>query len=70
MAAPDRGIQEFVVGTGGKNLRRFHTPRANSEVRSLTFGVLLLTLHPTSYDWRFAPIKGSAFTDSGHGTCH
>ncbi len=57
-------------GTGGKNLRTFHTVRANSEVRSRTFGVLLLTLHPTSFDWRFVPIDGSTFTDSGHGTCH
>lgn len=67
---PRRGIREFVVGTGGKNLRPFHTPRANSEVRSMTFGVILLTLHRNSYDWRFAPIQGSTFTDSGHGTCH
>lgn len=70
-AAPERGIREFVVGTGGKNLRPFHTPRANSQVRNAaSFGVMLLTLHQDSYDWRFVPIKGSSFTDSGHGTCH
>ena len=29
-----------------------------------TFGVLKLTLHPTSYDWQFAPEAGKTFTDS------
>jgi acid phosphatase type 7 len=71
-AAPDsaRGVREFVVGTGGKDLRRFHQIRRNSEVRSATFGVLKLTLRPASYDWKFMPIAGDSFTDSGHTTCH
>lgn len=64
------GIQEFVVGTGGKGLRAFHMIRPNSQVRSATFGILKLQLHPTSYDWRFVPIAGSTFTDSGHASCH
>ena len=68
---PAQGIREFVVGTGGKNLGTFHTRiRPNSEVRSRTFGVLELRLHPTSFDWSFVPIAGSTFTDSGSGTCH
>jgi hypothetical protein len=70
MADTRRGLREFVVGTGGKNLRPFEDPRANSQVRSETFGILLLTLHDDSYDWRFAPIAGSTFTDSGHERCH
>jgi acid phosphatase type 7 len=69
-ADPKHGIREFVVGTGGKNLRPFHRPRPNSQVRSDTFGVLELTLHSSSYDWRFVPIKGSSFTDSGSTSCH
>lgn len=68
-AAPD-GIREFVVGTGGKNLRPFHTIRPNSQARSDTFGVLELSLHPDGYDWKFVPIAGSSFTDSGHSQCH
>ena len=47
--APDsvRGIREFVVGTGGKNLRPFGAPKPNSEVRDFSaFGVLKLTLKP------------------------
>ncbi|MEO7261618.1 MAG: metallophosphoesterase [Jatrophihabitantaceae bacterium] len=63
------GIREFVVGTGGKNLLRLHAPKANSEVRSATFGVLELTLHPGGYDWEFVPIA-AGFTDRGHTECH
>lgn len=63
------GIREFVVGTGGKNLRAPGAPKANSEVRAATFGVLELTLRSDSYDWEFVPIAGS-FTDRGHTRCH
>jgi hypothetical protein len=69
---PKRGIREFVVGTGGKNSHRtFATPKANSEIRQAdTFGVLKLTLHPSSYDWEFVPEAGKSFHDSGSGSCH
>ena len=68
----DKGIREFIVGTGGASFQSFSTPVANSEVRnSDTFGVLKLTLHPTgSYDWEFVPQGGKTFTDSGSGNCH
>jgi hypothetical protein len=70
-AAAKRGIREFVVGTGGKNLREFGIPKANSEVRNNTaFGVLKLTLKATGYDWKFIPEAGKTFTDSGSGNCH
>ena len=66
-----RGIREFVVGTGGKNHYSFGTIRANSQVRnSDTNGVLKLTLHPTSYDWKFVPEAGKTFSDSGSASCH
>jgi hypothetical protein len=66
-----RGIREFVVGTGGKNLREFGIPKANSEVRDNTaFGVLKLTLKASGYDWKFIPETGKTFTDSGSGNCH
>jgi Calcineurin-like phosphoesterase len=71
VAAPGQGIREFVVGTGGGNLQSFTTIRANSEVRDAsTFGVLKLTLHPSSYDWQFVPVAGQSFTDSGTTSCH
>ncbi len=69
---PQRGIREFVVGTGGKNSHRsFASPKPNSEVRQAdTFGVLKLTLHAAGYDWEFVPEAGKTFTDLGTGTCH
>ncbi len=71
-ADAQRGIREFVVGTGGKNSHRsFSSPKPNSEVRQAdTFGVLKLTLRSTGYDWEFVPEAGKTFTDSGNGTCH
>jgi acid phosphatase type 7 len=66
-----RGIRQFVVGTGGRNLTSWATIAANSQVRNnTTFGVLKLTLHPTSYDWVFVPIAGQSFTDTGTTACH
>jgi hypothetical protein len=60
------GIREFVVGTGGRGLRGFARVKHNSLVRNAsTFGVLKLTLHATSYDWKFVPQAGKTFTDSG-----
>jgi len=70
LADPGRGIREFVVGTGGGGLYAFGSPEPNSEARnSDTYGVLELTLHPTSYDWEFIPIAGGTFTDSGSAAC-
>ena len=47
-------MAEFVVGTGGRNLRGFKDTKPNSEVRwNDSFGVLGLTLYPDGYDWRF-----------------
>jgi hypothetical protein len=66
-----RGIVEFVVGTGGADLYGFGTPDTNSLVRNAsTNGVLQMTLHPSSYDFRFRPVAGSSFTDAGSRTCH
>jgi hypothetical protein len=70
-ADPD-GPRLFVVGTGGGNLRDFGgPPLPTTEVRnSNTWGVLKLTLLPTSYEWEFLPAPGSGgFTDSGSGSC-
>jgi hypothetical protein len=69
-ADPAHGIREFVVGTGGKSHRPFIIPLPTSEARNAdTYGVLKLTLHPTSYDWQFIPEAGKTFTDSGSGKC-
>jgi len=69
--ADPKGIREFIVGTGGNNHTSISHVAANSEVRNVdTFGVLQMTLHPGGYDWRFVPVSGGTFTDSGSGTCH
>jgi calcineurin-like phosphoesterase family protein len=71
IADPIRGMREFIVGSGGANHTSLATIAANSEVRNTdTYGVLKLTLHPTSYDWKFVPEAGQTFTDSGTGMCH
>jgi hypothetical protein len=65
-----RGIREFVVGTGGAQLRPFLLPVANSQLRAaVANGVIRLDLRPGSYGWTFIPTSGS-FGDSGTGACH
>jgi acid phosphatase type 7 len=68
---PGHGIRQFVVGTGGKDLKSFETIQPNSVVRnSASFGVLALRLRADSYRWQFVPAAGSSFTDSGSTACH
>jgi acid phosphatase type 7 len=68
--ASSSGIREFVVGTGGKSHYVFQLVQPNSQVRnSDTFGVLQMTLHSSSYSWRFIPEAGKTFTDSGTTSC-
>jgi hypothetical protein len=68
---PQHGLREFLVGTGGKSLRRatWHAP--NTEVRrDNVHGVLQLTLRPNGYSWRFVNTTGGRSTDSGTEDCH
>ncbi len=66
-----RGIREFIVGTGGRDFTGFRTILTNSQIhQNTTFGVIKLILHSNSYDWKFMPISGSTFTDSGSTNCH
>jgi acid phosphatase type 7 len=66
------GIRQFVVGTGGAFFTGgLGSREAHSEVaQNDTFGVLKLTLHPSSYDWQFVPTAGRTFTDAGSQPCH
>jgi acid phosphatase type 7 len=73
-----RGIRELVVGTGGALPENPMTkPRAdNSVVDSqqapgvTAYGVLRLRLYGGSYAWKFLPVAGESFTDSGSTSCH
>ena len=70
--ADPNGMPQFVVGTGGTGLSAdIGTLEPNSVVRdNTTFGVLKLTLYPTSYDWEFVGAPGGGtFTDSGSAAC-
>ncbi len=65
------GIREFVAGMGGNTLYGFGTILPNSEKHnSDSLGVLQLTLRSGGYDWKFVPVAGASFTDSGSGKCH
>lgn len=66
-----RGIREFVVGTGGGgSLYGFVAqPHPASQKRINTWGILKLTLWPTRYKWQFIDLTG-AVLDSGSDTCH
>ncbi len=68
---PTRGIRQFIVGTGGREHRKFRKTAPHSEVRDRSsFGVLKLSLHPDSYDWEFLPEEDGEFRDAGSGQCH
>ena len=66
------GIRQFVVGTGGRDLQSLRRQRKpNSEIgQDDTYGVLMLRLHPTSFDWEFVPEAGRTFRDTGTQACH
>jgi hypothetical protein len=67
------GIRQFIVGTGGRSSSSLAaTPPTGAQKRNTgTFGVLKLTLHPTSYDWQFDDEANASkpFTDSGSQAC-
>lgn len=64
------GIRQFNVGTGGSSTAAPTVVHPNSQVISTDYGVLRLTLRAADYDWKFIPVRGASFTDSGTGTCH
>jgi len=66
-----RDIRQVVVGTGGRAQHGFGAVEPNSRVRKAgTPGVLKLILNPATYEWRFVPVAGETFTDSGTAECH
>jgi hypothetical protein len=68
--ATSAGIREFVVGTGGENLMSITNREPNLQFADQSdFGVLVLTLHPSSYDWAFKRTDGTVI-DSGTTPCH
>ena len=71
VADPQRGVRQFVAGTGGRSLYGFGPINPNSEVRSnASFGVLRLVLRPAAYDWEFLPAGDGTFRDADSDDCH
>ena len=70
--APIDGIRSFLVGTGGRSLYELTRPIGpHSELRvNDSYGLLMLTLGESAYEWRFVPAPGSTLVDSGTGECH
>ena len=71
-----RGLRQFVVGTGGAYATPFIFFAPNSEVREASYdGVLALRLLDGAYEWRFlaadpGKVPVAARLDHGRSTCH
>jgi hypothetical protein len=67
-----RGIRQFIVGTGGAE-REFQQgpdePRVQAKKAGAP-GVLKLELGSGFYHWKFVPVAGRNYTDSGSARCH
>jgi hypothetical protein len=64
-----KGIQQFVVGTGGKSSYPFGPKLPNTIVRRTNvYGFLKLRLLPGKYSWRFVDEHGGV-RDHGSGHC-
>lgn len=66
---PERGLRQFVVGTGGATLYRPATRAPNSELTLSRFGVLKLILEPGYYEWDFIDAVTRASADRGQAQC-
>jgi acid phosphatase type 7 len=68
---PDRGIRQFIVGTGGNGFHDFvpDVPPTSELRYSHTYGVMKFTLRTSSYDWEFIPVAGQTFRDTGSDSC-
>jgi hypothetical protein len=64
-----RGVRQFVVGTGGKDLRGFRPNTRRTQYRqNSNFGALRIVLKPTGYAARFVSLGGTVM-DATSGTC-
>ncbi len=67
----DRGVRQFVVGTGGRSLYAWgETRKIGSKYRTRKrYGILKLWLSAGRYEWKFRA-AARVTVDSGHGRCH
>ena len=65
------GLTQFVVGTGGAPVSSFGTIKPNSMAhQNSTFGVLGMSLGPGWWSFRYQPVVGHIYADSGSAVCH
>jgi hypothetical protein len=67
-----RGIRQFIVGTGGapgEFQKGPDEPRVQAKKVGAP-GVLKLELGSGFYHWKFVPVAGRNYTDSGTARCH
>ena len=65
------GTRHMIVGSGGIGGGTVSNKFPTSEVANGdTRGVLKLYLYEDSYAWKFLPVAGKTFTDSGSTGCH
>ncbi|MCW2725596.1 MAG: hypothetical protein JWN35_2517 [Frankiales bacterium] len=66
----DKGLTQFVVGTGGDSHYKFHDAVSGSQVRLAgRYGILQLHLRPGTFSWNFLTTDGGS-ADAGTGRCH
>ncbi|MDH4113397.1 MAG: metallophosphoesterase [Actinomycetota bacterium] len=66
-----KGIREFVVGTGGRGHYGFGSPERGSQVRiGDRFGVLRMELRRSGYGWKFISTNPRMTRDRGNQRCH
>lgn len=67
---PERGIRQFVVGTGGAHHVGFYRRAPGSQARlSGRWGVLKLTLRADRYEWEFVDATDGRARDHGEDPC-
>jgi acid phosphatase type 7 len=67
-----RGIRQFIIGTGGApgaSQKGPDEPRVQAKKVGAP-GVLKLELGSDFYNWKFVPVVGRNYTDSGRARCH
>ena len=67
---PANGIRTFIAGMGGIGGGEQNLFPAHQTGDGSTFGVLKLWLYEDSYAWKFVPVAGKTYTDSGSTACH
>jgi len=65
----ERGVRQFVVGTGGYKPYGTRARQPNSEALRTATGVIKLSLGSGVYQWEFVPVPGETFRDWGEGKC-